>query len=277
MKRISILLVSIFAFTLMAQAQIQTPAPSPSAKVHQTVGLTDIELNYSRPSMKGRTIFGELVPYGKIWRTGANRATTIMFSDDVKVGGKDVPAGTYALYTMPGKDEWTVMIYKNTSLGGNVGGYNTEDELTRFTVKPMKTAMATESFTIALNDFTSNSANLYMMWANTAVSIPIEVPVDERVMANIDKVMAGPSGNDYYAAAQYYFNTDRDMDKALMWINKAMEDGDKYWVATWKARILAKKGDKKAAKVAAEFAKGLAEKAGNGDFVKINEDILNTL
>ncbi|MEO1450043.1 MAG: DUF2911 domain-containing protein, partial [Bacteroidota bacterium] len=138
MKRITVLLVCMLSLILMSQAQIETPAPSPSAKIEQKVGLTDISVSYSRPGMKGRTIFGDLVPFDKIWRTGANAATTITFSDDVKVGGKEVPAGTYAIYTKPGKSEWTVMIYKNTSLGGNVGAYKEEEELTRFTAKVEK-------------------------------------------------------------------------------------------------------------------------------------------
>lgn len=277
MKKIALTLVAMVSTLFMAQAQIETPAPSPSSTIEQTVGLTDIEVSYSRPGQKGRAIFGDLVPYGKIWRTGANSATTISFSDDVKVGGKEVPAGKYALYTMPGKDEWTVMVYKNTSLGGNVGAYNEEDELTRFTVKPSTLPFSVESFTFMFNDLTDKSANLYLIWANTQVAIPVETSVDERVMAQIEQVMAGPSGNDFYAAALYYYNTDRDMDQALEWINKVMETGDRFWVATWKARILVKKGDKDAAKEAATFAKGLAEKAGNADYVKINEDILSKL
>ncbi|MEL6673323.1 MAG: DUF2911 domain-containing protein [Bacteroidota bacterium] len=262
--------------TLTVSAQISTPAPSPGSKIEQAVGLSTISIDYSRPGKKGREIFGDLVPYDKIWRTGANASTKITFSDDATVNGNKVPAGTYAIYTKPGKDKWTIMLYKDLRLGGNVGGYKAENELARFDVEPTTLPFSVESFTIMTGNLTSDAADVSMMWDNVMVSMNVKVEVDKRVMANIERVMAGPAGGDYYQAALYYYNTDRDMDQAIEWINKAIDSRETppFWMVTWKARMLGKKGDKMAAVAASKKAMELAKEAGNADYVKINEDLL---
>lgn len=256
-------------------AQISTPAPSPAASISQTVGLTDVEVEYSRPGVKGRTIFGDLVPYGKIWRTGANQATKISFSDDVKLNGAELEAGTYALYTIPGEETWTVMVYSDLSIGGNVGAYDEENEVARFEVDAIDLPMSVESMMFLFDEVKDESAQLMLLWEETAIDMTIETKVDETVMAQIEQTMAGPNANDFYAAAVYYYNTDRDMDQALEWIQACIDNGgDRFWIHTWKARILGKKGDKAEAIATAEKAKAMAEEAGNADYVKINTDLI---
>lgn len=274
---LSLLIVLGFAASV-SQAQIQTPRPSPMAKIEQEFGLGSITLDFSRPSMKDRKVFGDLVPYGKIWRTGANGATKITFSDDVKVEGKDVAAGTYALYSIPGESEWTFMLYKDLSLGGNVNGYDESKELTRFKVKAHKVESTVETMTINVDDLRDNSCTIYMIWEHTWVGISVETDVDAEIMKSIERAMAGTSAGDYYTAALYYYNTDRDMNKAVEWITKADEGmSGRYWVATWKARILAKAGKTKEAMAASEAALKLAETAGNNDYVKINKELMAEL
>lgn len=256
-------------------AQISTPAPSPAASLTQTVGLTEVEINYSRPSVKGRTIFGELVPYDKIWRTGANGATTISFSDNVVLGGAELEAGTYALYTKPGAEMWTVMVYGDLSIGGNVGAYDEANEVARFEVKPNTLPFGVESMMFAVDNITGESATVMLIWEKTSVAMELKVSVDENVMAQIEQVMAGPSANDYRAAALYYYNSDRDSEQALAWINTCIEKGgDRYWIHTDRARILGKMGNKEEALAASRKAMEMAQEAGNMDYVKINEGLI---
>lgn len=267
-------LLALVATAFSSQAQISTPAPSPYSKLTQIVGLTEVTIEYSRPSMRGRTIFGGLVPYDAIWRTGANAATTITFSDDVVLEGNEVEAGTYALYTMPGEASWTVMLYSDLSLGGNVAGYDEANEVVRFTVEPQELPFDVESFTFTVDELEMDGADIVMVWEKTMVSMDLEVEVDDKVMQAIETTMAGPSPNDYYQAAVYYYNTDRDMEQALAWINKTLEAGERYWVVTWKARILGKMGNTTEAIATAEHAMALAEEAGNQDYVRINQELI---
>jgi len=269
-----ILLALTAFFGLSLQAQVRTPQPSPTGSFEQAVGLSIVSLEYSRPGVKGRTIFGDLVPYGEVWRTGANQSTQITFSDDVTFGGKEVAAGAYALYTIPGKDEWTVMLYNDLSLGGNVSNYDESREYMRFSVEPQAAPMAFETMTFMLNDIKNNSANLYLLWDQTMVVMPIEVPVDERVMTQIERVMNGPSASDYFAAAVYYYNTDRDMEQALEWIDQALADNQRYWIMTWKARILGKMENYEQGLSVAQTAMKMAKESDNPDYVKINQDLI---
>lgn len=276
-KTLTLTVLTLIAFlSTDLQAQINTPAPSPSSKIEQAVGLGEITVEYSRPSMKGRSIFGDLVPYDKIWRTGANAATKISFSEDVTIGGKDVKAGSYALYTKPGKSSWTVMLYSDLGLGGNVGNYDESKEVARFTASSQNLPFEVESFTMMFGDLSDTGATLGLMWESAFVSIPIKVEVEKKVMANIDRVMAGPSSGDYYQAAVYYYNADKDMDKALTWINKALEGGERFWMMTWKARILGKMGKKADAIAASKKAMALAKEANNNDYVKINTELISS-
>lgn len=269
-----LLFVAFFTFTQVAQAQIKMPQPSPASKLTQTVGLTEVTVEYSRPAKRDREIFGGLVPYGEVWRTGANASTKITFSSDVTIKGMEMPAGTYALYTIPGKDEWTIILNKNTKLWGS-SGYAEVDDALRFVVKTEELERTIESFTINVTDITNNSANIELAWDNTAVKFGFETEVDAIVMAEIkQKVMNidRTNANLFYQAASYYYNNDKDMEQALAWVQKAVDARpEAYWVQHLHAKILAKKEDFKQAIKAAEKSKEAAQKANNPDYVRLNE------
>jgi len=255
-----------------AQAQVRTPQPSPTVKFEQPVGLTTVTLEYSRPSVKGRTVFGDaeaLEQYGEIWRTGANTATKITFSDDVKVGGQELEAGAYAILTVPGEKEWEVMFYPHES--ANFNTYVEKDPAAKVEVMSQKTGRKVESFTIDINNLRNESATIDMMWDNVLVSIPLEVNTDEAVMASINQVMNGPSTGDYYAAASYYLSADKDMDQALEWIKMANAENPRYWMKRTEALIQAKLENYNEAIAAAEQSMELAEEAGNMDYVRMNK------
>ena len=260
---------------ITAQAQVKTPAPSPSCKIEQSVGLTDFSLEYSRPGVKNRTIFGDLVPYGKKWRTGANSATKISFNNDVNVGGVDVKKGKYAIYTMPNANSWTVFLYTDSSGGGVPKEWDDSKVAAKFDVKTSKTASKVESFTIGFNNLTNSTATLDMAWENTHVSIPVDVGADEMVMASIDKTMAGPSAGDYYNAARYYRESGKDLKKAGEWMAKAMAapgNSEKFWMVRQQSLLLADMGDVKGAIDAAKKSLELATAAGNADYIKMNKE-----
>lgn len=269
------LIVCVLWGTLSADAQLQTPAPSPSSKLVQTVGLTDVTIEYSRPSMKGRTIFGDLVPYGTMWRTGANASTKVSFSEDVTVGGKELKKGKYALYTIPGESEWTIIFHNNITHGGTGGdNYKEEEDAVRFTVKPSKTGHAVETFTIDVGDLTNDGANINLKWANTKVAIPLGVATTKSVMASIDKVMAGPSWYDYYQSARFYAENDQDLKTAHDWMTKALKMGgdEKFWVLRQASLIEAKMGEYNDAIEHAKKSLALAEEAKNEGYVKMNTE-----
>lgn len=270
------LILFLFATSSVIGQQIQTPAPSPSGKLMQKVGLVDITIDYSRPGKKGREIFGNLVPFDKVWRTGANGSTQITFSDDVKLEGKNVPAGTYAIYTKPGKNQWTVMLYNDLSLGGNVAGYDESKELVRFNVTPVMGSRTVESFTVDINDMTNTGAAIYLMWDKVIVPIKITVDTDATVIAQIERFAANPDAalaNDYFNSATYYLGLKKDLDKALIWIDKAISiRPNAFWMIRAKSQIQAEMGNYKEAIKTAELSKKSAEAANNSDYVKLNED-----
>lgn len=263
-----------------AKAQLNTPAPSPFSKIEQMIGLTNVTVAYSRPGMRGREIMGELVPYGKLWRTGANRATKISFDDPMSIGGQRLEAGDYALFSIPGKNEWTIIISSKGDQNG-IAEYKEEEDAARFTVTPQKTKETYETFTIMFSDIDNHSAMMNLMWENTKVQIPIEdYDLDEVVMAQIKEAMpkAGDNDNMYYAAASYYFNNNKDMEQAAAWIDRAAEINDqKYWVLHLQAKIHAALNNDQKAKDAAQKSMQLAEKAGNPDYVKLNRDLISSL
>ena len=281
----NLLLSSIFAvFLLVAQisiAQVETPRPSPGATLSQTVGLTDFEINYSRPGAKGRTIFGDLVPYGEVWRTGANSSTKIMFDMDITFGGTKVAAGEYAIYTIPGKDEWSVMLYKDLKMGGATDSYKKEDEVLRISVKPRMLNDMVETFTIDWSGFKNDGATLMMSWEKTAIDIPIMVGTDEQVMKNIDNILIkGPDAGTYYAAARYYHENGKDMELALEWMTKAVEmRPEAFWVLHRRAKLLADMGKTKEAIADAEKSLEMAKANEEGDYgyIKNNEELLAQL
>jgi hypothetical protein len=278
MKKISLLVLFAALLFTTAKAQIETPAPSPLCTVAQKVGLTDVTITYSRPGKKGREIYGGLVPYGKLWRTGANVATKISFSDPVTFGSESIPAGEYALFSIPDENEWTVILNSNVNQGGT-GSYDEELDVARITV-PSSTfdGETVQSFTIMVTDLTNTGANISIDWENTSVSIPIGVNTDEQVMAQIDRVMTNPEmsvANTYYQSASYYYAENKDAKKALEWINKSVEiDDSRYWVVHLKAKLEARNNLPVSAIETAKKSKELAKKAGNMDYVRLNEQVI---
>lgn len=275
MKKI-VLLAAFFVASINAVAQVKTPAPSPRANFEQTVGLTDVEIDYSRPSAKGRIIFGDLVPFGKMWRTGANQNSMITFSDDVTVDGKTLKKGKYALFVTPKADNWEVIFYTDTENWGTPEKFEDSKVAARVNVKPESLNRHVETFTISLNNVDNDYAHLEFAWEKTVAAVKIEVPTKKTAMANIDKVLAGPAASDYFASAQYFYQSNGDVNKALEYINKATEmsasKGTPFWYSRLKSQIQAKAGDKKGAIETAKLSLEAAEKAGNADYVKMNKD-----
>lgn len=280
MKRTAFIFIALTFFAMPEfYAQVKTPAASPQCTINQRIGLIEASLEYSRPSMKGRKIFGELVPFGELWRTGANASTKITFSDSVRLEGHDIAPGTYAIYTIPGKDKWMIIIHKNTKLWG-AANYNSSEDVVRFEVKPTKNATV-ETFTVNFTEITNNSANIRMEWENTAVKFRMETDTDAKVMSSIASTLnAGNAApNDYNAAASYLFETKRDLNKALEYVNKALEKFEEqqrnvYWVYHLKAKILAGLSQFRQAVETAEKSKDLARQADNADYVRLNEKLI---
>jgi hypothetical protein len=266
-----------FAFIIVpfvAEAQLKTPQASPKATVFQTVGLTDIEIVYCRPAARGRAVFGNLVPFGKIWRTGANENTTISFSEDVVIDGKTLPKGKYALYTIPKIESWEVIFYSTTNNWGNPEVWNEANVVLRTTVKEEALPKPVESFTIGISNLDANFAYLDMAWENSSVSMKFEVPTQKATLANIEKALAGPTSGDYFSAAQYIYQSNGDNAKALNYIDKALDmSAEKpYWYTRLKSLIQAKLGDKKGAVETANISLAAAETAKNQDYVKMNRE-----
>jgi len=271
-----ILLISLFVAGLIsidASAQIKTPAPSPSAKIEQAVGLTDVHIEYSRPSKKGRTIFAAdgLVPFGKRWRTGANQATKITFTEDVMIEGKDLKKGSYAMLSTPGASSWDVHFFEHTT--NSAGGYGEATPALTATVTPQTLPFAMESFEIFIGDLSSNGATLNLVWDTTLVPMKLSVHTEKQAMASIDKTLAGPTDGDYYNAGVYMANAGKDLDKALSYIQKVTKgDDQKFWQLRQEAEVLAKLGKHKDAIEVAKKSMALATDAGNNDYIKINKD-----
>lgn len=272
---------AVFAAALPASAQLRAPAASPRAVLEQTVGLTEVTIDYSRPSKKGRQIFGGLVPYGEVWRTGANQPTKLSFSDDVTLGGKAVPAGTYALYTIPGPQEWTVIVYSSTDLWGSFG-YDESNDVARFSAKPETLDCEVESFTIGIDALRNDSATVYLDWADTRVAFELEVPTDAKVMSQIEAMRDTPEfqkPNTLFSAATYFHESGKDLEQALAWVAAAVESSEQpaYWMYARKARIEVDLGKKEAARKSAETTLKLATEGNNPDYQKIARDILASL
>jgi hypothetical protein len=245
--------------------------------VQQRVGLTDVTITYSRPSTRGRAIFGALVPFGKRWRTGANSTTSIKFSDDVTVEGKKVPAGEYGIYTIPNKTEWLVVLNKSTKQGADVDHFMDDQDVARFSVKPYKLAGKVETFTINFADLTPATANVDMQWELTGAKFKIASDVEPKVMAQIDEKVvknASPNANDLAAAALYYYDNNKDLGQALTWIQKANATEPKFWNVHTEAKIKLKQKDYKGAQASAEQSRALALEAKNADYVKLNEQLI---
>lgn len=270
----SIFLTACFGMLVtFLSAQVKTPQPSPTGKITQEVGLGKVEVEYSRPSAKGRKIFGELVPFGALWRTGANSSTKVTFSEDTKVGETTLPKGTYALYTTPGERQWEVIFYKNTGLWGapSASDLKMEEIAAKVTVASVASKDFVETFTIEVGNIKNNGASIDVMWENTRVSVPFTVDTDTKVMADIKAQMEGPNANTYYAAARYYYEEKKDLNQALTWVDQSLtKGGDKFWILRLKANIQADLGKYKDAIATAEKSSELAKKEGNMDYQNMN-------
>lgn len=274
-KLFSASLVSLMLFQAANAQTLKTPAPSPLQTVTQAFALGEIKIEYSRPSMKGRVIFGDLVPYGKIWRTGANSATKITFSDDVNVAGSDIKAGTYALYSTPNQNEWDVMLYSDLTLGGNTADYDAAKETARFKIKPAVMADKMETFTIAINNITNTTCSIDLMWDKTRISIPVKTEIDSRVMKQIEEVM-GDSKKPYFQAANYYYENDKDLNQAAEWCSKAMANNPKaFWISHVMAKIKMKQKNYTEAIRYAEVSKTEAAAQKNDDYIKMNDKLIS--
>jgi len=263
----------IFSLTVNAQA-LKVPAPSPLQTIDQAFALSNIKIEYSRPGVKGRVIYGDIVPFGKVWRTGANQSTKITFGEDVKVDGNALPAGTYALYTVPNKDSWDILFYKDLKLGGNVADYKKENEALLIKVIPSALAAKVETFTINVADITSSSANIELLWEQTRVAFNVVADIDSKIMKNIETSLA-TDNRPYFQSANYYYDNNKDLAKALEWANKAIEINPKaYYMVHLKAKILLKQKDFKGAIAAAEQSSVLAKEAKSDDYVAMNDKLI---
>nr|WP_294898642.1 DUF2911 domain-containing protein [uncultured Pedobacter sp.] len=264
------------AFTTFGYAQALTPQPSSGQTITQDFGLGKVTVNYSRPNAKGRLIFGGLVPYNEIWRTGANSATTITFTDEVNFGGQKIAAGEYALFSIPSENEWTIVLNKAAKQWGAYT-HKDEDDVARVKVKSLKTLNKIETFTIQFNNVTAGTMDLNIAWDNTQVNVPLSVDYDTKVMANIATAMKGEK-KPYFAAAQYYFSNNKDSKQALAWIYEADKDNKNApYIKLWKAKIQLKNGDQKSAKVSATEGLSMAKETNNQEYVKLNQEFLDSL
>jgi len=264
----------VFVISMNVNAQIETPQPSPFSKVEQKVGLTDVTLEYSRPGVKERTIYGDLVPYGKLWRTGANARTKISFSTSVTVDGQKLDAGSYSIFTIPNAESWDVIFYNDGKAFGTPKELDAQYVAAKATIKTYAMEYNVESFTMGFGNLSNNGASLDFIWEKTYLTLPFEVPTDKAVSAAIDKVMNGPDANDYYTAAVYYSNSGKDINQAKTWMEKAMamSETPRFWQLRQQSLIYAKAGDKKAAIATAKKSLEASEKAGNADYVKMNKE-----
>lgn len=252
---------------------LKTPAPSSHQTLTQEFALSNIEIDYSRPSVKGRVIFGGLVPFGKVWRTGANASTTIQFGDDVTVNGKELKAGKYSLYTIPGENTWKVSFYNDLKLGGNIAGYDEKNETITIEVPVQKLNDKVETFTISVDNISDTKATVSLNWENTRVAFEVATEIDERIMADIKKAMG--DNKPYATAASYYMDNGKDLNQAYEWMQKAVEAAPyAYWLAYKKAKLESMLGQYQKAINSANEAKVKAEKAQNADYVKLNEELI---
>lgn len=275
----SILLALFVALTVFgADAQdLKLPALSPTARISQDFSTSAIDIVYSRPSMRGRRIFGDLVAYGQVWRTGANAATKVKFGEDVTVGGQEIKAGEYALYTIPGQGSWEVILNKGTSNWGS-SGYSKAEDVARFRIKTKYVDDLVHSFTINISHITFNACKIDLSWEHTMVSIPVKANNEERLNTAIDKAINNPS-IPYFQAANYYFETKQQTDKAWEYVNKAIEQNPKaFYMQYLKARIAQKMGKREEAIAAAEKSIELAKgSAYEDDYRRQNMKIIRAL
>lgn len=268
-------LATITMLTINAQT-IKTPPASTTQTIKQDLGVGSVELYYSRPNIKGRKVFGDLVPFGKVWRTGANQATTLTFSEEVNINGTKVPAGKYGLVSIPEKSEWTLILTKQLDVT-NPAAYKQENDVVRVKAKTNTIAAPLETFTMQFANVKASGADLQIAWENTAVTLPIATDVDKTVMTQIDNIM-NKDNRPYYQAGLYYLESGKDLKQALTWLDKATEQQpDAFWIHHQKANALVKLGRKEEAKQAAQKSMELAKKQNNADYVSLNEKLIASL
>ncbi len=275
MKKVFVSAILAIAFGSVSNAQL-APQPSPSGKLEQKVGLTDVSVEYSRPSKRGRVVFGDIVPFGEVWRTGANENTKFTNSDVLIFGKDSLKPGTYALYTKPGKDSWDLIFYTDVENWGTPEVWDDKKVALKVNAKVKNLGETVETFTISFDGLESvNGGTLTLKWDQTSVSFPFTVPTDAKVMANINKMMAGPSANDYISAASYYLENKKDLKKALEWATKAADmNPEAFWIFRTKSLIQAELGDKKGAIESAKKGLALAEKTKYDNYTKLFKESL---
>ncbi len=263
-------------FFTRAMAQVDLPSTSPSQTVKQFFGMGNIELIYSRPNIKNRTVFGDLVPYGKLWRTGANGATRLTFSIPVEIGGRKIDTGSYVLYTIPAEDNWEIILNKGINNSG-ANGYKESEDIVHFTVPPVKTSDKTETFTMQFANIKPESCDLELLWEKRKVSIPITTNIKDKIRRQIDAAMATDK-KPYWEAAQFYFEYDKNLTRALENVTKATDENPKaYYMFLYKARIEKEMGKTAAAMETSKMSLALSKEAKNDDYVKMNEKLQKEL
>jgi len=268
--------IAFIALAATSQAQVKMPAPSPTQTIKQDFGMGSIELTYSRPNAKGRKIFGDLTPYNKLWRTGANGPTKLVFTDVVEMGGKKIDTGTYVLYTIPGVDSWEIILNKGLKNWG-IDGYKESEDVVRFKVAPMKMKDKVETFTMQFADIMPESCQLHLMWEKTAVAIPITTNIKDRLRIQMEAAMKSDK-KPYWQAAQFYKEYDNNLPKALDAVTKGIEANEKaFYMWLYKAKIQQEMGDKAGALASSQKSLELAKEAKNDDYVKMNEDLQKKL
>ena len=276
MKKILLSALLIAAVTATEAQQLKTPAPSTTQTIKQDVGLGNIELVYSRPNMKGRPVFGDLVPFGKVWRTGANSATTLTFTDEVTIGGTKIAPGKYGLLSIPSASEWTLIITRQLDVT-SPAAYKQESDVVRVSVKPYALPFSIETFTAMFADVKDNSTKLQMMWDKTMVELPISTEVESKVMKQIESMM-GKDNRPYFNAAMYYADNGKDLNQAITWFDKAIDQNNKaYWIYYQKAKALAKQGKKAEAMTVSMKSMELAKEGKNDDYVALNQKLQTDL
>lgn len=275
-KTIATLALLALAYLPSTQAQVKMPAPSPVQTIRQDFGMGRVELTYSRPSARGRKVFGDLVPYGKLWRTGANAPVKIVFTEPVTICEKKVDTGTYVLYTIPGEESWVVILNKGLNNWG-VDGYKETEDVARCTVPIIALKQPVETFTMQFGQIKPESCTLDMMWEKRGISLPIGTNIKDKLRAQIESAMTGDK-KPYWQAAQFYNEYDKNLPKALENVSKAVEANPKaYWIVLYKARIQKEMGDVAGAIESANASRALAKEEGNDDYVKLNDDLLKEL
>ncbi|WP_184544256.1 DUF2911 domain-containing protein [Mucilaginibacter sp. FT3.2] len=278
MKKTYLLVATMLLACLSYKSYAQVPR-IPEASSTQTLiqdfGLGKITVTYSRPNVKDRKIFGGIIPWGQVWRTGANAATTITFTEKVLIEGNSVPAGTYSLFSIPEKNEWTIILNKVVKQWGAYSYKQSEDFL-RFNIKPTRVSEKRETFTMAFANSTTKSSDLYLVWDRTAAKIHLETDDDAKITANIDELMKGDRRPYYFNAIQYYYENNKDVDKALGWVYEAEKiDAKGPWFKLWESRLLLRKGDKAGAIAAAEAGIALAKSSKDDEYERLNKEALD--